>query len=283
MGKITNLRASITNDHAPLTVGFVLDGPTIADRKRWNFDNGKKYECNDLIFTTTYWKPGNYNAWVDLIDDKGNVIESGQKYKISITVTEKLENVTLDQWQGVIYEDDVVGFSISTSIPGEPKITWEWGDEISPPPDDPKPRYDKLNPWHTYKKNANPWKGTVTVEGSGIKESRSFGVLVLPNPVKTIKGYIDVKSKHYPNGSEVFTKNEDLTLAAQVSGGKEPKHVVWHIKNYDGTIENPAGNIGKVTTHHFSKSGNYTVECVVTDDAGLRVTLLKDVIIRYDV
>lgn len=280
MTKIENLIASISEGHAPLTIGFVLYGPTIADVKRWNF-NKETHVGNDLIYTTTCWEPGVYHVWVDLIDGQGTVIESGKDKEIIIHVTDKLKNVTLDQWQGVICEGDAIGFSIGTSIPGTPKITWKWGDGQDNSSDDPKFRPNASNPWYKYQK-AGSYNGAVTVSGSGITESKEFAVIVLSDPSKTMTGKIEARSLHHPLDTEVFTTNEELTLTAQVSGGVVPKHIVWHIRDFKGKIVNIAGNVGIETKYHFPKSGNYNIECVVRDDVGFKITLLKDVIIRYD-
>ncbi len=284
MPKIKNLRASITNGSAPLTVGFVLEGPTIADRKRWNVDE-IKYEANDLVYTTTLWEPGDHIVWVDLIDEQSNVIESGKDKRVLIHLTDKLQNIAFDQWQGVIYEGDIVGFSVSTSIQGTPKITWVWGNGRIDSTDDPKFRPNASNPWYKYKTKVEPYKGTVTVSGNGISESKEFAVIVLPNPITGV-GNIYASSLHCPIGTEVFTVVEDVTLIAQVSGAKNDQTpYVWLIKNFHGINDSPKGDVGVKITHRFSKSDNYNVQCVVRFDDGpqqIKLILLKDIIIRYD-
>src|SRR3989338_5104582 len=115
MPQIKNLCVNISESHAPLIAGFFLDGPTIADMKRWNFGDNEVEKNNNLLCTHTYWQPGDYRMWVDIIDKDDKVIESSNE--IQIHVKDKTKTFTFDQWQGVIYEVDTVWFSLSTSLP----------------------------------------------------------------------------------------------------------------------------------------------------------------------
>ena len=266
---IKGLCTSAEEGTPPLVVGFFLDGPTVADRKIWHFENGSSDRDDNLIQTHRYENSGKYCVWVDIINEKNNVIESSKK--ITIRVVDKPNTITkFDQWQGVIYEGDSVGFSIPISLPGSPEIMWHWDDET---PDTTR----KQNPHHQYKvvKTCN---GKVTVSGSGITKSKEFAVMVLPDSRKIMAGYIRVKSLKRPNESSEFAVGDELTFDDQFSGGVDPYEHTWKITNSKGYIV-PIRGADPTLKKTFAKSDNYLVTFTIWDSNRLKLTLSKTVII----
>jgi len=256
---IKDLQVNITKPvAAPLVAGFYLvisGGQGIKLRKRWHFGDSVEKINNNLVQNHTYRDKGTFTMWVDIIDNEFRVIERSKE--IEFTVEEKPEKFNFDQWEGIIIEEDKVGFSLGGDIKGEDKIKWIWGDgeELE----------NKTNPHHKYKK-AGTYPGKVSVG----EVKREFGVLVLPNTLKHIFGKIQVTDAS--ESDEGFPAKKKLTLQVQLTGGTPKYHVVW--KFGDG-----AGGAGILTTHAYKEKGNYQVSCTVRDQNALTFYFEKNVTI----
>lgn len=253
---IKDLHVSITEGSAPLVVGFFLDGPTIAHRKRWHFGDGSPVEDNNLIHTHRYEKEGIYEdkIYVEIIDENNRILDTSRKFTIRVKPRIKIIN-GFSQWQGVIYEGDSVGFSIAHEVLGKPEIMWVWNKEENP--QRPDPANNKLNPHHKYT-TTGTHNGNVTVDKSASKE---FAVMVLPYPLKKKTGHIDVSSMRGAGESSEFPVNEELIFDAQIGIDFSKHSPVWHIFDSNGKIVKIPDNLGPTFKHTFVKKDSYLVKC----------------------
>lgn len=279
---IKDLSVSITEGPAPLIVGFFLNGPNIAHRKIWNFGDKLSEKSNNLLNTHRYEKCGKYDVCVDIIDENNKIVESSDKK--TIYVKDKTKVISgFDQWQGVIYEGESVGFSIAHNILGDPQINWEWGDGKIDSSDDRKFYPHRQNPHHPYEKNGT-WQGKVTIEEktSGrkpITESREFGMLVLPDKKKEFAGFIEITSSDQHRGTVEFPVKKSLNFQAQVTGvDNENYSFLWNFGDKVGHNEHDL-----MVKHTYTKSGNYHATCTIRNKGGKignKIILHKTVIIR---
>ncbi len=270
---IKELYVNIQESAAPLVAGFYLEGPTIEHKKKWNFKNDTTREIkviknNNLIQNYTFWYPGRYSVWVEIIGVNDIVIDKSDPKPF--TVNKKTKHITsFNQWEAVIYGGDDVGFSISHDISKVPKITWEWGDEDS---------ISKSNPHHLYAdvEKPTPVVGNLSVyENNEMLESRKFAVLVIPHPINKFSGYIEISSTSLPGAKNDFHVDTEITLQAQVHGGQQPYHLVQWKYGYglgDGGKQKDGYMIRK---KKYRKSGHFHVECNIRDKVGFKLSFDK--------
>ncbi|WP_268542016.1 PKD domain-containing protein [Candidatus Nitrosotenuis cloacae] len=260
-------------------VGFVVDGPTIADRKAWHFGDGVVKKSNNLIYEHRYENPGTYRVWVDLIDKLGNVIENGESKAKTVTVTAEPQRITsFTQRKCVVTVGEYVIFAMSHDIEGRPLITWKWGDGT------PDLSGYEQNPHHKYEREGT-WEGTLIVQGDPVPTvSRKFAVLVLASPFQ-LGGRMDVllhRRFKYPSEMPMPPKKK-LTFIADSDGGNSPIHYSWDFNDRSPYMQ-MTGNRGNPVMFNkgFDKPGDYLVTLTITDDLGYEVVITKDVIIRED-
>lgn len=265
---IKDIYVNTTNGKAPLIAGFYLDGPNIGHRKKWYFgDNGKGEINNNLLYDHTYRKPGTHYMYVEIYD-KLTLIEKSKK--IPIIVKPKNKKLNFDQWEGVIYAGDSVGFSLATKIKDKPLIKWTWGDKTESTSEDREFYNHRLNPHHKYKK-AKTYNGTVLVKGKKEKDERNFGVLVLPNKFKKRSGYIEIYSGG--KSGNCVPVGKKLSIKAQISGGTEKYFCNWNFG--DGVSRTDK----KLTYHTYKKTGNYNLKCAIKDTSDWSKIILKKTVI----
>jgi len=278
------IHRNIEESKAPLVAGFYLEGPTIAHVKKWNFKNDETGKIepkrnNNLIQNYTFWKPGKYSVWVEIIGPDETVIKTSETK--TFTVKKKTDLITsFNQWEGIVYGGDDVGFSISHSL-HTPKITWEWGDNKKP--------NSETNPHHPYDHVKEPTKvkGKLSVYESEQKnESREFAVLVIPHPIKEFAGYMEVSSTEAPGRNNGFPVNTEITLQAQIKGGVRGIHTIfWQYARLDTEIINVERNEGEnylTRKKSYEKSGHYHVKCVIRYKDSRKLTLEKGLIITNE-
>lgn len=266
--------------HAPLLVGFVVDGPTTEQRKAWHFGDEHVEKNNNIVCNYTYYNPGTYYAWVDIIDNFDNVIESGYEKRIPIRVEEKNTKITsFNQWEGIIILEEYVGFSISHNMKGDPLIKWVWGDGSSDSSEDRNFYLCRLNPFHQYHKKGL-FSGNVTItDESGNSDSKEFGVLVLPSLFEIGGNFTVQFFRRYHKPTDMpFPPKKELTFTANPTGGHPEYNFEWIF----GVGTAPVIRSSPQIPHSFDHPGNYPVTLTIKDSYGLKLVISKDVIIRQD-
>jgi len=257
---INKIHYNIEKSESPLVAGFYLEGPTIAHRKRWHFgDESVPKINNNLIQNHRYDKVGVHTMWVEIINDLDEVIEKSNEIKF--TVTEKTTAFNFDQREGVIYQDDDVGFSLATNITS-PTIKWDWGNGETSSDTNPHPKFVK----------DGAFQGSITVSGSGVEpESREFGVLVLPSMLKRFTGFIEAGPTN--QSEKKFVVGEEVTFNAQITGGFRPIYLIqWAF----GDSHTQAGKEEVIIAKNtYKKPDDYVVTCKIRDRLGRKITLHK--------
>lgn len=301
-----NLEVSTISGYAPLTVGFYLHDPriTIKDKKMWYFgEENPKSPVYDLVCNHIYSTPGEYIARVDIVElvsgGTYNVIASSKSIKIS--VTQGPSEINFLQTQGVIYENDIAGFSIGLGVVQGKPIKWTWGDENASAGRSHRRIGDEdlyiQNPFHKYLvARFQSYVGSVTVtwyDNNGKKHEPvwPFAMLVLPSPLR-LTGYLEFHSIPCDPPSEpcdVIQTGIRVDMRAQVGSGIPPFTHKWNFGDKpDPSIPNSPQVYHTYNKHQNWRGGDnylvtdtvWSIEHTPAGDVYVGHTLQKTIAIR---
>lgn len=299
------LRASIQNGYAPLTVGFVLEGnlASIETLKIWHFGERNPSldteVVNDFVVNGHLYghaNPAGYTVWVDIVqmgnDGKYHVIKSSNA--ITINVTQGPPDFGLSQTQGILYEGDSAGFSLHISVPGTSKIQWNFGDENIPPPQGRRRQVDQdlypMNPFHTYNKaSEQSYQGTVTItwyDNTGEKHQPTwpFAILVLPNSLRNVTGYIEFHSFSCDPPSvscDMVKTGVEVNMYGEVHGGTSGFTHKWDFGDGHGDEKSPTTWTYAVGQKNYSVTDKATgIIDTPTGSKSITITLQKSIAVR---
>lgn len=262
-----NVTLSQTSGLAPLNVGFVLNGPTIADSILWDFGDGNK-ENGNLVNNHTYYTVGTFSGSVKIIYSDGQVLVK----TFTVTTTGSTttggggtttpptvdHTINLYQSASTVVQGQDVGFSLSLGVV-QTSIKWDFGDGTT--------LDTVLNPTHFYTK-LGTFNGSVTViDTTGKQWIKTFTVTTTANPLTTLT--VSIKSgpadvTFVTGAAQEFLPDERLEFQAQISGGIPPYSISWNMG--DGSSQS-----GEFAYRSY-KVGTYTIKCTVTDSKGLSQT-----------
>lgn len=263
-----NLETSAISGYAPLTVGFYLYDPrvTIKEKKMWYFgEKVPRSPVYDLVCNYTYFEPGEYHAKVDTVElaNDGTYTVTGSSRTVTITVTQGPPEINFLQTQGVIYENDIAGFSIGVGVVQGKSIQWTWGDAYTAGRSRGRIGDEDLyvqNPFHKYLvARFEPYLGSVTVtwyDNTGKKHESvwPFAMLVLPSPLR-LTGYLEFYSASCDPPTvpcDVIQTGVPVDMRAQVGGGIPPFTHKW-----DFGDKSPPPPDSPQSYHRYDKRENW--------------------------